>query len=298
MRASIKDPSFLGALSFFDAAARTSSFQDAANELNVSPSAVSHRIAALEQALGHKLFRRGTRQVLLTREGSEFASTVRSVMREVHVASERLSTTQVLRVSVGPYISSNWLMSRIGQFEQSNPLSRIDLIHTTGTTPARDTDVAIVWDKMSNRHSYFASLFDIKTVPVASPALGCKKKFWEQNWVPIHYRDRNAWRLWLSKAKGDPEFAEQGEVLDDPNLVVEAAVHGRGIALGFLPFVSEPIENGRLKIINNRPVPAEWTYAIKLADETYDLANSFLQWVIDQAESTAGFNSCNRTQAH
>ena len=254
--------------------------------MGVTPSAISHRIAALEQALGQKLFRRETRRVHLTREGAEFAESVRRVLLDLGTASERLRRVQVLRVSVGPFISANWLMSKLGAFEQAMSGTRIDLIHTIGTTPARDTDVAIIWEKTSRREQYFGVLFDTQTIPVASPNLRCGSNFWEQDLMPIHYRDRRAWRRWLAGAGGATEFAERGEVVDDPNLVIEAAIHGRGVALGFFPFIAEPLASGRLRAVNNTVVPANWTYVVDLADRNHALSRAFADWLMEQAAKT------------
>lgn len=286
MHPSIKNPAFLGALGFFDAAARTSSFLDAATELGVTPSAVSHRIAALERALGQKLFRRATRQVHLTREGAEFAEIVRRALSDLDAASERIRHIQVLRVSVGPFISAHWLMARLGQFERSMPGVRVDLVHVIGTAPARDTDVAIVWERAARKDRFFGTLFDTQTIPVAAPNLRCDADFWDQDVVPIHYRDRNAWRRWLAGAGGKTEFADRGDVVDDPNLVIESAAHGRGVALGFLPFVSEPLNAGRLVAVNRTAVPADWTYFVDVADPAKSLSRRFAEWLLAQAALT------------
>ena len=286
MRASTRDPAFLGALSFFDAAARNGSFQGAAEEMGVTPSAVSHRIAALERALGQKLFRRETRRVHLTREGAEFAESVRRVLSDIDTESERLRRVQVLRVSVGPFISANWLMSRLGAFERAMPGTRVDLVHAIGAAPARDVDVAILWEKAVRSERYFGVLFDTQTIPVASPDLGCGPNFWEQDVTPIHYRDRTAWRRWLAGVGGGTEFARRGEVVNDPNLVIEAAIHGRGVALGFFPFIAEPLASGRLRAVNDTVVPADWAYVIDLADSNHALSRAFAAWLLEQAAVT------------
>ena len=116
-----KDPSFLGALIYFHHAARTLSFSGAANALNVTPSAVSHRIAALESALGKRLFERRVREVRLTQDGIELAGSAARIWDELQSVTTQLARQDVLRVSVGPYLSSQWLMPRIGEFEAMHP---------------------------------------------------------------------------------------------------------------------------------------------------------------------------------
>ena len=290
MKPSTKDPAFLGALAYFNVAAATQSFQNAAAELGVTPSAVSHRIAALEEAMGQKLFRRETRKVSLTQEGAEFAKAAKDALGEIRAAVEGLASRQVLRVSVGPYLSSTWLMGRLKIFERAQPTSRIDLIHVIGTALPRDADVSIVWQDTENRDKNHRILFDTTTVPVAAPGYVAGPRFWSEDVVPIHYRDRQAWRHWLAGANGPISFAERGEVLDDPLLVFEAAAHGRGIAVGFLPFIAKPLAEGRLVTVSENAVTASRVYTVAINNPASALAERFSRWLFEQAAMSKSAN--------
>ena len=127
-----KDPSYVGALIYFHHAAEALSFSKAAEALRVTPSAVSHRISALESTLCKRLFERGTRQVHLTQDGVELAAVTARLWADLRKATDRLARQPVLRVSVGPYLSSTWLMQRLGSFEQRHNNLRIDLLHRVG----------------------------------------------------------------------------------------------------------------------------------------------------------------------
>jgi LysR family glycine cleavage system transcriptional activator len=112
--------------------------------------------------------------------------------------------------------------------------------------------------------------------------------FWKTDMSPIHYRDRGPWRHWLRAAGAPVAFAERGEVLHDPNLILKAAAHGRGIALGFQPFVDTLIADGQLIVASDIEVPAQHTYRVFQRDSTNSLAKNFIGWLHDQAALISG----------
>ena len=107
-------------------------------------------------------------------------------------------------------------------------------------------------------------LFDAEIAPVAAAGLFRRGKpgmpFWESGLVPLHYRDRAAWRVWCEAANAPRSYAERGDIYDDPNLVLEAAAHGRGAALGFWPFVQGELSRGRLELLHRVRVKAPEAY--------------------------------------
>ena len=276
----------MGALVYFDKAAEHLSFAAAAADLGVTPSAVSHRIAALEGALGQRLFERETRRVRLTPEGTQLADATRQIMEHLRAVTDGLARHRVLRVSVGPYLSSMWLMPRLGAFEQAVPGLRVDLIHVIGMPNARGIDVSIVWENIEPCPPGHGDLFDTATVPVIAPGRLGQSPFWETDLMPIHYRDRKPWRHWLQSAGGPIKYADRGEVLHEPNLVLEAASHGRGVAMGFLPFISEMFAKRRLVAASDVVVPAQRAYRVVVRDPKDSLAASFVDWLRDQARQT------------
>lgn len=280
------DPSFMGALIYFNEAADKLSFALAADALGVTPSAVSHRIAALEVALGQRLFQRETRRVRLTPEGSRLAQVTRETMGKLRKVADRLANEQVLRVSVGPYLSSMWLMARLKDFERPYPGLRVDLDHVIGSASTRDVDVSILWEDAVPQAAGHRSLFDTTSVPVAAPGLIDVASFWETELPPIHYRDRQPWRHWLQAAGAPLSYADEGDVLDDPNLVFEATAHGRGISIGFLPFISEMFVNGRLTAVSDVVVASQRVYRVVVRKPEHPHSIRFAEWLIDQAQKT------------
>ncbi|WP_406649616.1 LysR substrate-binding domain-containing protein [Aliisedimentitalea scapharcae] len=280
-----KDPSYLGSLVYFHHAADSLSFSHAARALNVTPSAVSHRITALERALGKRLFERRIREVHLTQDGTELAQATTVIWKELQEITERLTTHEVLRVSVGPYLSSQWLLPRIGAFEAQHPGLRVDLIHVIGALESRLADVSIIWAELDGPETETAMLFDTKAVPVAAPGLQITDAFWDGKLPPIHYRDRSTWRHWLAAVGAPERFADRGEVLDEPHIVLEAAAYGRGIAIGFLPFIAKFFDQGRLVPVGAQPIRSSRGYRLVVNSGRRPMARLFADWVTDQAQT-------------
>src|SRR5256714_15332925 len=106
----------LNALKVFEAAARTESFTRAAEELNVTPGAVSHQVKALEDTLGVKLFNRERQRLVMTEAGREYLAVVRDALDRIALGTDRLVQRQssgVLTVSTSPDFAAKWLVHRL-----------------------------------------------------------------------------------------------------------------------------------------------------------------------------------------
>ena len=282
-----KDPSYLSALLTFERAAFHLSFTKAAVDLGVTPSAVSHRIAALEAALQRKLFVRQTRALRLSREGAALAAGVAEIWGNLQELTTRMTATDVLRVSLGPYFSSSWLMPRLHEFERQNPTMRVELVHAAGAPDLRNADLAIFWAGAGLASENAELLFEMTCVPVAMPGLCHQDAFIDAGVAPLHYRDRSAWRAWLETTAQPTGFADEGDVFDDPHLLFEAAAHGRGVAMGLLPFISNLLTAGRLVAVSNHAIPSPESYLMKVVDPSKPAAHLFADWVRDAIRAEA-----------
>ena len=118
----------LNALRAFEATARHLSVKNAADELCVTPGAVSQMLKALELHLGVALFRRVNRGIFLTDAGQSYLPPVRNAFRQIAEASGRIAVsaeTGILTVSVTPFFAAAWLVPRLKAFQDANP--EIDL---------------------------------------------------------------------------------------------------------------------------------------------------------------------------
>lgn len=118
----------LNAVKAFEAAARNKSFTRAAEELFVTPGAVSQQVKGLEAELGLKLFTHERQRLVITEAGLEYVAVVREALDQIALGTERLMHRQcsgVLTVSVSPDFAAKWLVNRLSRFSESHP--EIDL---------------------------------------------------------------------------------------------------------------------------------------------------------------------------
>jgi len=284
MKPVLRDPSFVGALVYFERVAARGGFSQAAAELGVTTSAVSHRVRRLEQAIGHRLFERARSGVVLSEAGEILYAAVGSALSRIGDAVATLTGTRSLRMSVGPYLSVAWLMPRLGAFEADNPDLSVDLVHRIGPARPKDVDIAVVWCDNETAPAEAERLFSPDMVPVAAPGLGFKGAVWEGRLPPLHYRSRRPWTVWLDYVGGPREFAARGEILEDPNIVLEAAAHGRGIALGFAPFHLGPLRNGRIEVLSDVSVRSPESYWLLVSDSKDRDAARLADWLRDTAQ--------------
>ena len=248
----------LNAVRAFEAAARHLSFNRAAEELHVTPSAISHQISSLEAFLKLQLFHRKTRQVELTSEGQRYLSPLREALDMINTATEQLlSKTQAtpLTMSTVPAFTSRWLLPRLPAFQIAHPEIEVRLITTVEMVDfsRSDVDLAIrrgsgTWPGLESHY-----LMTVKLVPVCSPALIEKKPLRR----PEDLRDHTLlhvlpvfgeWRAWLDAAGVTDIDAEQGPKFLDYLLALEAAVAGLGVAILDKHVVTDDLERGRLLI--------------------------------------------------
>ena len=166
----------LTSLRAFDAVARSSSLRDAATELSLTASAVSHQIRNLEEHLGVALLRRRGRGVELTPAGTMFASHVQRAFGELHHGVRALvegPDSRTLRVSVTPVFGTEILMPRLTEFERTHPGLRVQLEMSEVLADFSDepVDVAICAGLPPPASLYSEDLVTVHATPVCSPKL-------------------------------------------------------------------------------------------------------------------------------
>jgi len=251
-------PAQLLALQAFDVAARTGSFKDAAQSLNLTPSAISHRIRNLEASLGIALFTRTHRAVELSANGKQLVAATGKAFAELARAGTPLpdrSRRLRLRLKVLPTFAAAWLIPRMADFINRHP--DIDVaIETSSRNVDFDTEAFDAGISVGNAEDFRGlaadHLTDIKTTPVASPALIkrlrlrapsdlARTMLIEVTTFPA------AWRLWLKHA-GVGELKAKGIISVDSFVAsMQAAEQGAGVALGLEPFAIERERNGAIK---------------------------------------------------
>jgi len=164
----------LNALRAFEAAARHMSFKQAAEELNVSQSAVSHQVKGLEDSLGIALFARRTRGVELTRKGTMYYPVLRSAFESIAEATDMIleeHSVSVLTLHVYSTFTIRWLLPRLARFQESRQDVQVRL-HTAQSDVncgQNDVDAAIVIGQPREKALQYDYLFSCELSPVCSP---------------------------------------------------------------------------------------------------------------------------------
>jgi LysR family glycine cleavage system transcriptional activator len=254
----------LNALKTFEAAARLRSFARAADELNVTPGAISRQIRTLEDLLGFQLFDRNHREVLLTPAARVYAESLGDSFRQIERATRRLLESRgnkPLHVHSAITFTLRWLVPRLVHFHALYPRQEIRL-----ATMIPDDEELAASDHVHlqiRAHSAMVvppprlvghRLIDIDLLPVCSPALlaegaldGRKGAFPTQTLLHSNARRRD-WGTWLSAAEISGIDAEGGIVFESSSLAYQAAIEGIGIAMGMQALVANDIKAGRLVV--------------------------------------------------
>lgn len=289
----------LNALRAFEAAARHLSVTRAAAELNVTQAAVSHQIKSLETHLGLPLFRRLNRAMMLTEEGQTLFPAVRDALDGLAEAAERLrarKTGGALTVSTLPSFAVKWLVPRMSHFQDRHP--DIDLRISAKENLVdfgRDAiDVAIRFGGGSWPGVHAEWLADEALMPVCSPVLLprlqhpddlAETTLLHEDMLPL--RAFPTWESWLAAAGVTGVDASRGPRFSHTHLMLQAAMDGRGVALGQHLIVSDDLATGRLVEPFSFRLPAGFSYYLvyppSAAQQPKVLA--FRQWVVSEMKT-------------
>lgn len=261
----------LNALRCFEAAARRLSFTQAAAELHITQAAVSHQVRALEEALGQPLFERRPRQVRLTAAGERLVGVLSSSFDRIDELLGQLKQSerqmQSLQLAVTPSFSSRWLMPRLPRFWDAHPDIELHLHHSTqGDALSRGSaEAAVVWAQQPPARVWAQRLFGTALTPVCSPALPrpgqpLASPAALRHYPLLHEDSFDDWARWMRAAGQADAPVRQGQLIDDSNALLMAAMAGRGLALGRLALIEEDLRAGRLLRPFELAIEAEGAY--------------------------------------
>jgi len=253
----------LDTLRAFEAAARTGSFSGAAEALDVTHGAISRQIAKLERWLGQRLFDRQARGVGLTPEGQRLFLRATEALALIADSSDRwieAKGSAVVRLAALPSVSGLWLMPRLRSLETGEPHLRVELIveHREGDLADDAVDLALRCGRGAIPKRVSVQLFEEHCFPIAAPdfaariGTGAPERLLD--FPLIHDSDASGWRAWLGAQGLDYRPRRQDRRFEDYNLVLDAAVHGLGIALARPPLVQDVLAQGRVVAVDDRTV--------------------------------------------
>ena len=246
----------LNGLRAFEATGRHLSFTKAAEELNVTQTAVSHQIKGLEEQLGLKLFHRSPGRVELTREGRLLLPGLTEAFDRMTQAVEDVrpaSGNRPLIVSVTPAFGSKWLAGRLGRFWCQHPEVELVIQHTMNLVDlTRDeVDVAVRFGDGDWPGLVSEKLVAKDMVPICSPALlegahPLREPADLKHHTLLHEDDQEDWVEWLRIAGVTDIDPRRGPVVDDLSTLARLAMDGAGVAIAPLNMMEEELKSGRL----------------------------------------------------
>lgn len=284
----------LSLLAAFEAAARTGSITAAARELDLTQSAVSRQIKALEDQLGVELFLRERQTIRLTVAGDGYAREIREALRRISSASLNLRANPhggTLNLAVLPTFGARWLAPRLARFLAANPGITINLITRLSPFDFRldSIDAAIHFGEPVWPGAELTLLMGEATIPACSPAFkaahGLEKPADILDVPLLHLTTRpDAWEKWLS-ANGVAFESIHGMLFDQFAAASQAAIGGLGVALLPIFLFREELARGDLVPAIDREVESEGRYYLAFTREraAYPPLVAFRKWILEEA---------------
>ena len=303
------------ALNAFVAAARHGSFSKAAEDLHVTPAAVSQQIRVLEELLGVQLFHRLHRGLALTDAGQRGLVKMQDGFRLISEGVNQIEhggEKSELNIWMAPSFASKWLMPRMHRFIAQNESidlrisGSVTLIDTDTTAPAlsaetlkaHNIDVAIRFGGGNYPGCEVEHLMDVDAMPLCSPSL------LEQSDTPLRqpsdlvnhtllhdetpYEGRPKWAGWFNNAGLAGMHGKHNLYFNSVSLALAAAVEGQGVVLTLEQLAEEDISRGRLVSLFGLPMEVEHAYHIvclqgAAADSR---VTAFKQWLFEEVPVT------------
>lgn len=295
----------LNALRAVEAAARHLSFTRAADELSVTPGAISQQVRLVEEYYGVKLFRRFRRGIALTEKGAAAFSDLAAGFDSLAAAAMKLQSHTaggVLTVSAPPTLALKWLVPRLGQFRADNPLVEVSVESNDRLAALKreGVDVAIRYGRGPYPGLSAEKLHEETLTPACSPAyverlrLSCPEDL--SRATLIHDRSLGdqpsfpTWDSWLGAAGVNITPAASPWHFSSSVTATQAAIDGHGVVLSRSLAVKDDLACGKLVApFETLRVPG-WSYWLVCAPEALDArkVRAFRTWVVEQFRARAG----------
>jgi LysR family glycine cleavage system transcriptional activator len=288
----------------FEAAARQSSFSEAACELGVSQSAVSQHVKTLEEWLGHALMTRGARRSEPTRDGARLAKAIADGLSQISSVCEDIRdkqrTNNTIVISCLPGFAFIWLFPRLLNFDLAHPHLSISITTDTGQGEFQGSsaDIGIRYGMGDNPGFIVDPLMGEDLFPVCAPSLMTGQNPLRQiSDLALHTQLRDefspfatdppSWEFWARENGLTLPRPARTRGFGQTNMVIQAAIEGVGVAMGRGPLVDHAIGDGRLI----RPFPQTarsklkyWLVYPKALRESEKI-RLFIDWIKSEAEA-------------
>lgn len=283
----------------FECAARHQSFTLAAEELNLTQSAVSRQVKDLEDMIGVALFRRAGRRVVLTEAGQKLASEIAIDLENIHQTVMRAVSagkqSMALRIAVLPGFASRWLIPRLPEFEEKHP--DINLSLSTRLEPfdmeREHFDLAVHFGQEDWPDVDLRKLSDERMIAVASPDFVVRHAPINEKGFArlplLHMSTRPmVWRAFFKRVGIHGEGDLSGKYFDQFSMVISAAVASLGAAMLPAYLIEKELEDGRLVQLSETTITTENSYFLVAPRNRQDpAARAFSDWMIASIKDSA-----------
>jgi len=277
----------LNALRAFEAAARLSSFSQAAEELHVSHSTISHHIKGLEKSLDKALFLRQNRRVILTKEAESLFHLLKNsfddISSELAALKHSDDENKPLNVTVTPSFANKWLIPNLRSFRELHPDIEVQVHPTLEFSDFNQEGIDIGIRNGLGDWSGLKSelLMSVHMTPVCAASLidGLNESVTPQllNKLTLIHADvssgtgiQSEWCEWLSKAEAPEVDCNHGLSFKDPSLALQAAIDGLGITMGYVELAADDLATGRLVQPFDLVVKHPWSYYIVIPEDNIE----------------------------
>lgn len=269
--ADVRFPSIEG-LRAFDAAARLGTFERAADELNVTASAVSKRVAAVEELVGAQLFGRSGKSLALTAAGKEYLEQVRaalSLLAAMPLHRRSVQRTPRLRVCAPPTFARQILVPALDSFAAAWPEVELEIVLSVPYLDGGVAEVDVEIRHGDERAHGGDVLMNDVTLPMAAPGVvaqaGGLSRPADLQRARLLRTPLEPWTPWFRAAGLDWPEPAVGARLVDLGLLLEAAVCGQGVALGRPSLARRWLADGALQCLFDVALPARTQYYLAVA---------------------------------
>lgn len=290
----------------FEASARHLSFTKAANELNITQSAVSRQIKSLEENLGIPLYRRGIRELTMTEAGARLYQTVDKLLKQLEscIASlEPADACRPLGVTTTVAVAALWLIPRLTAFRALYPGIDVRVSASNDRQDIRRNhlDLAIRYARPGQLAQGALVLFCEEVYAVCSPSLVSNPLRPLRNpadlrqQMLLHLDDSCGdlpwyrWSTWLENM-GHPELEPTGSLrFSHYDQLVQAALSGLGVALGRDPLIRPLLMQGKLVCPFQEQPSHSGTYHIEIDENSKSKPDviQFVKWLFDESTTSA-----------
>jgi LysR family glycine cleavage system transcriptional activator len=284
-------------LKTFQVSASRLSFKAAAEELFITPSAVSHQIKTLEEQLGVALFDRGAHSLTLTEGGRNYLHHIDSMFSRLESVTEQLRARYgrgVVRLHITPFFATEMLLPKLTSLLEAQPDTdiHINTVQALESHPA-DADISIVVNAAPEDGLTCHKLFSQAFVPACSPQLLARSPIkavadLNRHTLIVHEARRDGWERW-AELLGTELRPKNVIRLDTMSAAAQAAEHGVGVALVSLRLGAERFQQGSLVRLFDTELQTGESYYLLLRPE--DAARpdvqALTQWLLKEFKASA-----------